>query len=155
MALAVVVTEVDGRMSWTDAAWIHFKLALAGVWVALIVTVPSEFLANYAHTWFFAFWMLSALGGTAVSVTGLLMSAGPPPMRRKGFRVELVGLCGAAAGPLCYFAISIVDFIDGETTPGRLIIAGLAYALFAALVARIVTVVQAARRREYQVAGLG
>lgn len=144
------MTEVNGKLTWEDIAWIHFKVVLTGIWLSFVLSTPSDFLKEYSTTMFFWLWMISAIGGTIVSVIGLVMSAGTARFRRLGFRVEAVGLFGSLAGPLCYAAISFGEVFTGEATQGRLTIGAMAYALSAALIARILMVFAAAKKREYQ-----
>ena len=121
--------------------WLHFKLALAG-WALAMMLIPPVPVIAAIGTALHLVWTITTLVGAVISSTGLILSF-RPKYYKVSLTVELGGLYILLVGPMIYLGTQITLLVDGlphSFTP-RLALTVFAYAMVAAVGARLFTVV--------------
>lgn len=135
--------SVLSRLTGTDWAFLHFKLALCLVWV-LSMRANQVFTDTLGPLLTYA-WVAMSFVGLIVSATGLIMSAQDYWTRRRGVHVEMVGLWIMLAAPLVYLCVNLG--LWASTGEPRWVPSAYSYVLCAALAARMIMVRSVALRR--------
>lgn len=119
------------------AAWLHFKLAL-GAWAVAFMLVPPVVTIEAVNN---VVWLMVCLTGSIVSATGLILGFWTK-RRRASIIVELAGILLMIVGPVVYWTtqLSILNSGDPEAFQGRFALSFYAYAMVAAVLARLATV---------------
>ncbi|WP_455833753.1 hypothetical protein [Pseudarthrobacter siccitolerans] len=136
-------TGALSRLTRVDWAFLHFKAA-----IGIMLMIPLSQLGsiqNATTAWFIVVWLVVTLLGFWVSVIGLVLSAQQHETRRRGFRVEMTGLCLMLAGPLVFIGVQAGIWIDTGQDKGTAI--ALCYVIASAILARMVMIKSAAKSR--------
>ena len=148
LGLLAVKTIVDfgaalRGLTRTDWAFVHFNAALGLLWIIPLTQIV--YLQRATNPAFIAVWGGISLTGFVIALIGLVMSAQKFEVRRKGFRVEMTGLCLLMAAPAIYGLIQIGLIV--ATGADRWIAIAFAYIICAALIPRMVMIKEAAKSR--------
>lgn len=130
------------RAKWPRLiALVHFYLALGVGWGhAMLLFTPQSLSSNLASDGI-TVWTVTTMLGGIIAATGLVMKAGRiRRLQLRGLSVEFVGVFLLAGGPFQYMTIQIGFWIDGQFEE-RYALAWFAWAMVAALIVRIATVV--------------
>lgn len=131
------------HLTRTDWGYIHFKASIGLLW--LLPLLQSSNLRRGIVTDFLWVLCLITFIGFLLSVVGIVMSAQKYEVRRKGFVVELTGIWLLASGPIVYMAMQLGVWLDsGRST---LLAIAFGYVMFAAILARGIMVLSAAKSR--------
>lgn len=131
------------RLTRVDLAFLHFKAAI-GIMLMLPLSQLGS-VQNSLTTWFIVAWLIVTWIGFWTSVVGLVLSAQQHETRRRGFRVEMTGLCLMLAGPLVFIGVQAGIWIDTGHDKGTAI--ALCYVIASAILARMVMIRSAAKSR--------
>lgn len=136
--------------------WLHFKLALF-YWANVMYRWTPNAVADSLREPLLLIWTLLTCIGAVVSIVGLVMSAQPANNRFHviGVSIELSGLCLFIIGPFVYWTTQLSILLTrSDGAPNmvtemhtRYAICCFAYAMMAAIVARILVVLP--RFRQY------
>ncbi len=131
------------NLTRTDWGFIHFKASIGLLWLLPLLQysnlrrgVVTDFLWVLCVITFIGFW---------VSVVGIVMSAQKYEVRRRGFQVEMVGICLLGSGPVVYMLMQLGVWLD--TGHSTLLAIAFGYVMFAAILARGIMVKGAAKSR--------
>jgi hypothetical protein len=128
--------------------WLHFKLALI-YWANVMYRWTPIAVADTLKEPYLAIWTTMTIFGGALSVVGLIMSAQPASNRFHviGVSIELAGLCFFIVGPIVYWTTQLALLLtNADHLPldarmhTRYALCCFAYAMIAAIVARILVV---------------
>jgi peptidoglycan biosynthesis protein MviN/MurJ (putative lipid II flippase) len=134
--------------------WLHFKLAMI-YWASVMMRFPPDAVADSLKEPYIFIWTAMTMFGGLVSMVGLFMSAQPATNRFHvvGVSIELAGLCLFIIGPIVYWTTQLSIFVTNqdhlplmERLHTRYAVICLAYAMTAAIVARILVVFPRFRR---------
>lgn len=127
-------------------AWLNFKLALA-TWSVVFILVPPTATQNALGS---IAWLIVCFLGAVISAVGLTMGFWAK-LRNISILVELAGICMMVVGPVVYFITQIVIMV-GPPMNGvdpfqqRFALTIYAYAMIAAVLARLAEVIPRFRR---------
>jgi hypothetical protein len=137
------------RLNIRQLGWLQFKLVLGILWpLSLIFLTPASLLGSIG--WIVYLIASATLTGTAVSVTGLILSAQGGAKATVGLSIELAGLALFTVGPFAYFLIYLTLCFTGYGKfPGTIYVPStcFAYAMVAAITCRILIVAPARSRQ--------
>ena len=133
-----------GHLSPIDWAFLNLKVALGIVWPVCYFSGDSIRPAGTGGV-FLWLWCAFTVVGFLVSLSGLIMAAQPKRFRVPGRQIEVAGIWLFAGGPVCYGIIQ-AGLLAESHDPIRGAQIALAYALTAALVARVLIVKEGMRR---------
>lgn len=128
--------------------WLHFKVALI-YWANVMYRWTPVAVADTLREPYLVIWTGMTVFGGLLSIVGLVMSAQPANNRFHvvGVSIELAGLCFFIIGPIVYWTTQlslIVTNADhlpfGERMHIRYALVCFAYAMIAAIIARILVV---------------
>ncbi len=119
-------------------AWIHFKLAIASWALAFMFLPPTttqDSIGNYI-------WLGVCFIGALSSALGLTLGF-RSKWRTSSVVIELAGLSAMLVGPVIYFSAQLFLVIQGtdETFQQRFALLFFAWAMVAAVLARMATVI--------------
>ncbi|MFP3579988.1 hypothetical protein SB659_10445 [Arthrobacter sp. SIMBA_036] len=137
------IREALRGLTRTDWAFIHFKAALALLWILPLLKSPS--VQNATPVWFILAWGILTTLGFIISVIGLVMSAQGFQTRRNGFRVEMTGIVLLMSAPAIYGLLQVGLALT--TGADRSVAIAFAYIICAALLIRMVMIKTAAKSR--------
>lgn len=130
-----VAKRVLHHLTAVDWAFLNVKISLGLVWPLFFFSGDSLLPAGTGGL-FLWLWCACTVLGFIVSVTGLIMAAQPSKCHARGRRVELAGIWLFLGGPVCYGILQL-GLLAETHNPIRGAQIALAYALTAALVARL------------------
>lgn len=119
-------------------AWLHFKLSL-GTWAVAFMLVPPTATQSAVGN---ILWLAICLTGAIVSSVGLILGFWAR-WRRLSVIIELAGLFLMIVGPFVYWTTQvsiIVEKVTPDAFQQRFALAIFAWAMIAAVLARIATV---------------
>ena len=137
------IREALRGLTRTDWAFVHFKAALALLWIIPLMKSPA--VQGSTPLWFILAWGFLTTLGFLVSVVGIVMSAQHFQTRRNGLRVEMTGLVLLMSAPFIYGLLQIGLWVT--TGVDRSIAIAFAYIICSALVTRMVMIKAAAKSR--------
>jgi hypothetical protein len=138
------------RLTKTDVAYLHFKLALGVMLYLPLLQSPS--LQAQTSGVFLSIWAAVTGAGLLVSLCGLVLGAQEGEPRRAGIAIELAGLTLLMAGPSVFMAVQIGLLLTGGRSSGLAVM--FPYVICAALVCRMVMVKDSAKPVVYRIKGL-
>ena len=133
-----VAKRVLDHLTPVDWAFVNVKIALGVVW-PLFYFSSDPVRPRGTDGLFLWLWCGFTLVGFVVSLTGLIMAAQPRRFRYSGRQVEIAGIWLVAGGLVCYGILQAALLWETHD-PIRGAQIALAYALIAALVARVLIV---------------
>lgn len=139
-----VAKHVLHHLTPVDWIFVNFKVALGIVWPFFYFS-GDPVRPQGTDGFFLYLWCGFTVVGFIVSLTGLILAAQPRRFRYSGRQIEIAGIWLFMGGPVCYGILQaglLVD--DGNTVRGAQI--AMAYALTAALAARILIVKDGVRQ---------
>lgn len=129
---------VISRLRLRDWAWLHYKLIVGVAWpVALLLFPPTGPALALGPA--FALVAFVTIGGSLVSMTGLVASRQRGGIAVVGLTIEVVGILFMLAGVVAYW-LTQVALLGGPDGKNRIALAFFAYGMGAAIVARLVIV---------------
>lgn len=125
-------------------AWVHFKLSLA-VWALVFILVPPTTTINVVNN---VAWLVVCLIGALTSTAGLILGFWSK-WRSASIFVELTGMALMIVGPFVYFTtqVSLINSGDAEVFQQRFALAFFAWAMIAAILARLSEVIPRFHRK--------
>lgn len=121
-------------------AWLHFKLALGIGWTHAMLFVTPASISEAADRTAVLLWLIPTFAGAVVSIVGMFGEYSlDARMKQAATSVELFGLALFAGGPFQYLLVQVS--LWPEQFDARYALAWFAYAMVAAIAARIVSVV--------------
>jgi hypothetical protein len=130
------------RAKWPRlVALVHFYLALGLGWGhAMLLFTPAS-LASNLNDGGIATWTITTMVGGFLAAAGLILKAGRSRrVQLRGLSIEFVGVFLLLGGPFQYMSIQ-VGFWFADQFTDRYALAWFAYAMIAALLVRVATVV--------------
>lgn len=138
------------RLTKTDIAYLHFKLALGIMLYIPLLQSPS--LQAQTSGIFLTIWAAVTGCGLLVSLCGLVLGAQDGESRKVGIGIELAGLTLLMGGPAAFMAVQVGLLFTGGRTSGLAVM--FPYVICAALVCRIVMVADAKKPVVYRIKGI-
>ena len=133
-----VAKRALNHLTPVDWVFVNFKIALGILWPVFYFSGDSVRPAGTGGL-FLWLWCTFTVVGFLVSLTGLIMAAQPRRFRIPGRQIEIAGIWLFLGGPVCYGIIQATLWWNtGDALRGAQV--ALAYALTAALVARVLIV---------------
>ena len=139
-----VARRALNHLTPVDWVFVNFKVALGIMWPVFYFSGDSVRPAGTGGL-FLWLWCTFTVVGFLVSLAGLIMAAQPKRFRIPGRQVEIAGIWLFLGGPVCYGILQFGLLMETHN-PIRGAQVALAYALTAALVARVLIVRDGVRR---------
>lgn len=136
--------RILNHLTPVDWAFVNIKVSLGIFWPVFYFSGDSVRPAGTGGL-FLWLWCAFTVIGFLVSLTGLILAAQPRKFRFSGRQVEIAGIWLFLGGPVCY-GILQAGLLWETHNPIRGAQVALAYALTAALVARVLIVKDGVRR---------
>lgn len=131
------------RLRLTDWGWLQFKAVLVGWAVMLLSYPPPQSAAALGSA--FASVAGVVLAGATMSAIGLISSRQPGRLEVLGLTIEVIGLFFVIAGIVSYWLtqIFIITTVSHTEATQRYAFAWFTYAMGAAVVARLLIILEA------------
>lgn len=130
-----VAKRVLHHLTPVDWAFVNVKISLGIVWPVFYFSADPV-RPQGTDGIFLYLWCACTVIGFIVSVTGLILAAQPRRFRYSGRQIEIAGIWLFLGGPVCYGILQAGLLVETHNSIRGAQIA-LAYALAAALVARV------------------